>query len=143
MLSYDTLDTIADSINPILGVLALALPWTKRGRPTRQAIALDGLTVAAVLIAYLLQAIDSAVNIWPRAGLDFSTHTAVFVAIGSSIWQQGTFWRWTIVGLGFAYSTLMRIQEYHSVLDIVSTAAAIVPLLVLLWWRAIRWLRAC
>lgn len=141
MLSYHTLDMIADSINPLLGVVALVLPWIRRGRPTRQALALDGLTGAAVLIAYLLQAVDSALGMWPRAGLDFSTHTAVFVGIASSIWQHGRFWRWAIAGLGFAYATLMRIQEYHSVLDIVSTVAATLPLLVLLWWRAARSLR--
>ena len=136
MLSFETLDSIADSVNPICGVVALLVPWVKRGRRARAAVALNALTIVAVGLAYLLQALDAATGLWSQLGLDYSTHTAVFIAIASSIWQQGTPWRWGIGGIGMAYTVLMRVQDYHSVLDIVSTGAVIAPLLILLWWRA-------
>lgn len=147
MFSYETLDAIADSINPVFGVAALLMPWLKHFRSIRQgrirqALAFDGMTLASVAIAYALQALDIAGSLWPRAGLDFSTHMAVFVAIAASLWQHGVVWRWTVVALGLAYAALMRVQDYHSAMDIISTSVAILPLLVLLWWRAARSLRS-
>lgn len=136
MLSFETLDSIADSVNPICGVVAFLVPWVKRRRRARAALTLNALTIVAVGLAYLLQALDGATNLWSRLGLDYSTHTAVFIAIASSIWQHGIPWRWSIAGIGLAYAILMRVQDYHSVLDIVSTGAVIVPLLILFWWRA-------
>lgn len=136
MPSFETLDSIADSINPICGVVALLVPWMKRPTCVRSALTLNALAIVAVGIAYLLQALEGATHLWSRLGLDYSTHTAVFIAIASSIWQYGIPWRWSIAGIGFAYAILMRIQDYHSVLDIVSTGAVMVPFLILFWWRA-------
>lgn len=136
MPSFETLDSIADLINPICGIVALLVPWIKRPRRVRSALTLNALTVVALGSAYLLQALDGATQLWSRLGLDYSTHTAVFIAIASSIWQHGLRWRWSIAGIGLAYAILMRIQDYHSLLDIVSTGAVVVPVLILFWWRA-------
>jgi hypothetical protein len=138
MLSYDALDTIADSINPVMGLIALVLPWARRGSTARHALALDAMTLAAVSTAYVWQSLDSFLALWPRAGLDFSTHAAVFVAIASSIWQYGTTWRWVVGTIGIGYGGLMRVQDYHSLLDITTTVASMLPGLVLFWWIARR-----
>ncbi|MET0499866.1 MAG: hypothetical protein ABW106_16515 [Steroidobacteraceae bacterium] len=141
MLSYDTLDAIADSVNPTLGVVALLAPWLRRPSTTgrvRYALALDALTLLAVAAAYAGQAIDKQLGLWPAAGLDFSTHTAIFVAIASSLWQAGQVWRVAAASLGLAYAMLMVYQRYHSWLDITTTTAAMLPPLILLWWWAMR-----
>ena len=137
MLSYETLDAIADSVNPTLGVVSLLVPWL-RPESRKKAIALDVFTLVAVALAYAGQAIDSRLGAWPSAGLDFSTHTAIFIAIASSLWQQGKAWRFAAALLGLAYAALMVYQRYHTWLDIVSTAAAMLPPLALLWWWAMR-----
>lgn len=142
MPSFETLDSIADSINPICGIVALLVPWVKRARRGRAALTLNALTIVAVAIAYCLQALDGATHLWSRVGLDYSTHAAVFIAIASSIWQHGIPWRWSIAGIGVGYAILMLVQGYHSVLDIVSTGTVIAPLLILFWWRAIRLARS-
>ena len=136
MLSFETLDFLSDSVNPICGVVALVIPWVKRSRRFRSALIFNVLTILAVGLAYVLQALDGAAHLWSRLGLDYSTHTAVFIAIASSIWQHGRPWRWSIAAIGVAYALLMRMQNYHSVLDIASTAAVIAPLLIWFWWRA-------
>ena len=135
MLSYDTLDAIADSINPALGVIALLVPWMRR-KGTRYALALDALTLLAVAVAYAVQTLDSQLGLWSRAGLDFSTHTAVFIAIASSLWQENRAWQFAAALLGFGYAALMLYQHYHSWLDITSTAAVMLLPLTPLWWRA-------
>lgn len=141
MLSYDTLDAIADSVNPTLGVVALLVPWTRK-KGTRYALALDALTLLAVGLAYALQGVDAQLGIWSGVGLDFSTHTAVFVAIASSLWQHGRASRLAAALLGLTYAALMLFQHYHSWLDITSTAAVTLVPLALLWWWATRSLRS-
>jgi len=142
MFSYETLDAIADSINPTLGLVGLLVPWATSKRNSRRALVLNGLMLVAVGIAYAMQGFDSALGVWPHVGLDFSTHTAVFVAIASSLWQHRTVWRWIVAVLGASYATLMVAQSYHSWLDILSTGLAILVPLLLLWWCAARVLRS-
>ncbi len=136
MVSFEALDSIADSVNPLCGVVALLAPWVKRRRRSRSALMFNAVTIVAVGLAYVLQALDGATHLWSRLGLDYSTHTAVFIAIASSIWQHGSPWRWSIAAIGLAYAILMRMQNYHSVMDIVSTGMVILPLVILLWRRA-------
>lgn len=82
MLSYETLDTIADSINPALFVVALLLIgnalMTKRWRlASMQVLSM----LAGLLVAYGLMFIDNRIKIWPAFGLDYSTHTAVAMVL--------------------------------------------------------------
>jgi hypothetical protein len=133
MLSYASLDAIADFVNPTIGVLAFLFPWLRR-RGARYALMLNGLTVLGVVFAYALQAVDAQLRVWPSMGLDYSTHTAVYVAIGSSLWQHGRWLRMAAVVLGGAYAALMLYQRYHSWLDITSTALVMLIPLVALWW---------
>lgn len=133
MLSYESLDAIADSVNPTIGVLALLAPWLRR-KGARYALALNGLTLVAVAIAYALQAIDAQIRLWPSLGLDYSTHTAVFVAIASSLWQHGRWLRIAAVVLAVAYAALMLFQRYHSWLDITSTTLVMLIPVFALWW---------
>ncbi len=137
-MSYEALDRIADAINPLLGILVLVLPWWRRRGPPWRAWVLNLLTVAAVAVAYAGQALDAAFRLWAQSGLDYSTHTAVFTAIASSLWQHGRRWRWASVLVGAGYAALMLWQRYHSLLDILTTAAVMAMALVGFWWIARR-----
>lgn len=137
MLSYDVLDSLADAVNPVLGVLSLIVPWSRK-RTWRAALLINVLTLMAVGLAYALQGIDRSLGLWSAAGLDFSTHTAVFCGIASSLWHDGKSARVGVVALGVAYAVLMLIQRYHSLLDITTTAFVMTGTLWLMWWRASR-----
>lgn len=134
MLNHQTLDAIADAVNPVVGVLALMLPWLRPRIRGQRAFIMDLLTLAAVGLAYAVMALDSAFLPWGRLGLDYSTHAAVYIAIASSLWQQGGMARLTGVIVGAAYAALMLWQKYHSFLDIVTTAVVMAVLLTAFWW---------
>lgn len=137
MLSYDVLDSMADAVNPVLGVLSLIVPWCRKRR-WRAALLINVLTLLAVGLAYAFQGIDRSLGLWSAAGLDFSTHTAVFCGIASSLCHLGKSARVGVVALGVAYGVLMLVQRYHSLLDITTTAAAMIGPLWLMWWWALR-----
>jgi hypothetical protein len=71
-------------------------------------------------------------------GLDFSTHTAVAVALVVSLCaiKPSTWFGW--VAVLFGYFALMLYQRYHTVADIVTTAAIITPPLIIFHWRHLR-----
>lgn len=136
MLSYDVLDTVADAINPALGLLTLLVPWIRR-KQWRAAVLINVLTLIAVGFAYALQAIDKSLGLWSAVSLDFSTHAAVFCAIASALWHLEKPVRAAVAVLALAYATLMLLQRYHSLLDLATTAAVMaVPLLLLRWWAS-------
>ncbi|HEY0684559.1 MAG TPA: hypothetical protein VGD45_19640 [Steroidobacter sp.] len=136
-MSWETLDAIADSVNPILGVIALVWPWIFWRSFWRRAALSVFTTLVSVAFVYVIAWLDARYGWWPSMGLDFSTHTAVAVtlvvslcAIKPSIW-----FAW--VGVLCAYVALMLYQGYHTAADIFTTAAVIAPPLCLDHW----WLR--
>jgi hypothetical protein len=146
VLTYEALDQIADSVIPILAAIALALPWlnwfqskrqsaTSTHQPTRAsgALVLTLATLGAAAIGYLEQSIDNALHLWPQMGLDYSGHTALFAAVASSLWQHGIRWRWASIAIGVAYAALMIYQRYHTLADILTTAAVMIPALWAYW----------
>jgi len=134
-LSYETLDAIADSVNPTLGVIALAWPWLRWREQWRIPAVNVIVTLLSVAIAYALSALDGATGWWPSWGLDFSTHTAVCVALVVSLCSIKRSWSGLWVGVFAAYAALMVYQRYHSVGDIVTTAAVVAPFVIgLRWW---------
>jgi hypothetical protein len=127
MLSHQTLKVVADSVNPILGILAIALPimkWRGQWRPSSMHI---GVTLLTVAFTYLFRAVFDLERLWASWGLDFSTHTAIcvvlVVALSSLHWKRA--WIWCVI-LG-AYAQLMVYQSYHTWVDIGTTAAVMFP----------------
>src|SRR5688500_11688122 len=114
MLSYQTLDKIADSVNPILAVITLLIPWaTPAGRRWGTIHFLAGASMGIVL-AYLLQYIDQHLGVWKFAGLDYSTHTAFATVLLLSIGMLGSRFALVAATVGVAYTALMVYQRYHS-----------------------------
>ena len=82
MLSYEQLDRVADAHNPLLGVMWALLclaPLFRRQWGYASARFVVG--ICALLVAYGLMWLDNAAVLWPRLGWDYSTHTAVAVAL--------------------------------------------------------------
>ncbi len=128
MLTYEQLDAVADSVNPALLAVTLVVPWAPgvRGklRPIRWIVA----TALALGVVYSLRFIDEKLGLWPAWGLDYSTHSALAIAL-VTLWL---FASKTWAALGFciftSYAILMVYQHYHTWADILTTALIVGPL---------------
>lgn len=132
MLTYEQLDFIADSYIPILALASLAFGIKQYKEALRRNLLC---LPSSVGIAYGFMYIDALLQLWPSVGLDYSTHTAVallFVVNLSFVSQRVL---QTAVGSLIAYCGLMVYQRYHTVLDIISTIAVLLPLFYLIYAR--------
>ena len=132
MTAHGFLGAIANSFNPLLAVLALAVPFLRRPRTVRSTVAYYLSTGAAIGVVYLVRFIDSRNQIWGSFGLDYSTHSAFAASLAASI---GAFDRRWAVPLALAvllYFALEIFMRYHGILDILSSAvpAAVVAILL-------------
>lgn len=128
--SFETLDAIADSVNPVLGLVALTWPWLQWRGQWRLAALHVLVTLLSVAFAYAITALDRANGWWQSWGLDFSTHAAVCVALIVALCSINLSLAGWWVGVFGVYVALMLYQEYHGVADIVTTAAAIAPVVI-------------
>jgi hypothetical protein len=130
MTTYEIFDHIADSVNPVLGLIALSWAWIARGRGSlgvgvRAGVLGNVATLVSVAIVYLVGALEKGAGLWAAMGLDYSTHTAVCVAIIVSLWWIDRRAGILATALGVLYAGLMLYQKYHSVGDIAATAVVI------------------
>lgn len=126
MLSYETLDAIADAYNPLLALIAIAfimksafqLQWKISG------IRLMAFITIAI-VAYGLMFLDHQYHLWHYWGLDYSTHTAVALGLVLllSFISPRFVMLWIISFLG--YALLMLYQRYHSITDIITTGIVV------------------
>lgn len=133
MLSYEILDAIADAYNPLLGVISLALIAAPLFSRRWRATGIRGLHLTVgLVIAYGLMFLDNALGIWPRFGLDYSTHTAVacVLAVFLAVHAPRLVWLW--IGSLVAYLVLMLYQGYHVPLDVATTAVVVAAPLILI-----------
>lgn len=118
------LDAIADAINPSLLVLALIVPWIQR---RRLPWAFWGRTFLSLVVVYVIQFADHQFMLWPRLGLDYSTHTAFAVAVIVSLGVFDKRWFFILLPVLVAYAALMMYLGYHSLADILTAALVIGP----------------
>lgn len=130
--TFRLFDAIADSFNPLLAVVALAVPLVRRPRTFRATMAYYLSTGAAIAIVYLVRAIDAQQQIWASIGLDYSTHSAFAASLAASIGASRRRWIAPLVLLAVAYFCLQVILRYHSPLDILSSAALAAAAAILL-----------
>ena len=92
----------------------------------------------AVAGVYALTLADREFGWWESAGLDFSTHTGVALALAISLAHIERGLRPALAVLLVGYAALMIGLRYHSVLDIATSAVASAPVAWLaqtLWTR--------
>ena len=124
-MSYETLDAIADSYTPLLLIISLIL-FALRFRRSNPVI--YGLRLGLyTLCVYASQWVDKVLNLWSSIGLDYSTHTAAALALTILlIFQSSHFATRTLsLFIFFAYLLLMKIQNYHSFGDMLTTGFCI------------------
>lgn len=139
MFDYHTLDAVADAFNPATGLLSLGLIAHPALRRDWRAAGARAFAFAAMLaVVYTLLFVDRA---WePRAafGVGYSTHTALAIAVtvfnAAHLRSLAALW----IGLLLAYASLIVVQGYHGVADLVATGLVIAPVCVAAAWRAVR-----
>lgn len=129
MPSYATLDAIADAYTPLLALTCLVLLLRPLHGLQWRVLGLRGASLAAgAFVAYGLMFLDNRLAIWPMAQLDYSTHTAVALVLAiflSMYWPASRLLCWVSL---CAYGLLMLYQRYHSLADILTTAAVVAVL---------------
>jgi len=130
MTLYEKLDIIADSYNPALLVISILIIFSNlKSKGKTFAFYKLGLLVSLITLVYIFQIIDNHFNIWVAFGLDYSTHTAFAAAIIFFILFDSIKIKTPIIISFVCYLALMLYQEYHTVADILTTIAAISPLM--------------
>ena len=126
---YETLDTIADAVNPVLALLALVFPWLDheaiRKRGSRWSFWTR--TLLSLAVVYAVMFADERFGLWSGLGLDYSTHTAFAVAIITSMSAMNGRWLFVLAPVLVAYAALMIYLGYHSLLDTLAAALVIAP----------------
>ena len=136
MIPLALLRIVADATIPAQAVLALSRGlWLARHRQRGAARRMLAMAVAVLAVAYALEYLDLWMALWPRFGLDYSTHTAVALAITAVLWCFWSGGRWLWSALSAGYCALMWWLHYHSWADMLTTAAALAPWFALAaWW---------
>jgi hypothetical protein len=134
------LATLADLVVPFLILWVLVAPFAGR---RRAAAAFWLRTGAGLAFVYLVHGLDRALGLWASAGLDYSTHTAVAVALAAALAARERRWLLALAPLLAGYALLMVRLGYHSWADIGTTALLVAPVAWLCQraWRH-RYLRA-
>ena len=132
MTAFEIIDAICDSINPLLFFLALGVVITRLIQKNYQtASTVFMLLLGGLLLAYGILFIDNRADLWKSFGSDYSTHTAFAIATSIAI-IAGTRWGKWLAILFSLYVIAMLYQDYHSVLDIVTTSLVVgAPLLLI------------
>lgn len=123
-MDHQLLDAIADAINPSLLVLALIAPWVQTRRPPW---IFWWCTFLSLVVVYVIQFADHQLMLWPRLGLDYSTHTAFAVAVIVSLGAFDKRWFVVLLPVLVVYAGLMMYLGYHSLADILTAALVIGP----------------
>jgi len=124
---YESLDIIADAVNPVLALLALVFPWLDREaiRKRGSRWSFWARTLLSLAVVYAIMFAEERFRLWPGLGLDYSTHTAFAVAIITSLSAMNSRWLFVLAPVLVAYATLMIYLGYHSLLEILTTALLI------------------
>lgn len=132
MTGYEIIDTICDSVNPILFFSAVGVGIAVLVKKNyKKAGVVFGLLFGGLLLVYGTLFVDTKLKIWESFGGDYSTHTAFAIAACIAI-SAGTHWVKWLIGVFCLYVVAMLYQQYHSVLDIVTTTLVIGGPLILI-----------
>lgn len=117
-----TTDLLADAIDPLLALLALAAPAFRR-RAWRRVLFYYLAGVLGMAVVYGVWALDGWLGLWARWGMDYSTHTAfaVSAAITLGFWVER--WRWGLVAVVVGYAFLLGYLGYHDGADMATSVA--------------------
>lgn len=142
MFTYAQLDVLADGYIPLLVVVSICLLVVglfnvDRKTPYRELIFI----FLSIITVYVLMFLDQLLGVWPRFGLDYSTHTALSLVFVVYLAAQSKALLFVAEFSFVGYALLMIYQEYHTLADIISTAVVLLPLLLVLRVKGASWVR--
>jgi hypothetical protein len=110
---------VADSVDPLLGLLAIYQLW-RLGPGRRRGFFLASLGALALLA--LFNQADRALGWWRSMELDFSMHTAVGVSLATSLIVADRRWALVAIPILVGYGFLMDHLGFHGWGDIGTSA---------------------
>lgn len=113
------MDFVADSVNPALALVAIAVAVQQWRRESgRSAARFATATLLGLAGVYAVMAIDERFALFASRGGDYSTHTAfaTSVALSLAIWRRR--WVVAIATVWVAYLVLIVVLRYHSAADV-------------------------
>lgn len=130
MTEYEILDAVADAYNPILligsiGILiySIAQKNSLYSNQTKEFVLIG-------LVVYGWFYLDKIFGIWSLFNLDYSTHTAAGFSLTFYLFINSKHLRNFVWVFFIAYLILILYQQYHTVLDILTTLLATAPFVV-------------
>ena len=136
--TYRILDAVADSFNPLLALVAVAIPPLHKQRNLRAMIAYYISASAAIGFVYLVRALDSHYMLWASLGVDYSTHSALAASLVVSLGAVHRRWLAPLALATTVYFALELVMRYHGPADIASPALAAAVAALLLHVTAMR-----
>ncbi|OBT13418.1 hypothetical protein A9264_07045 [Vibrio sp. UCD-FRSSP16_10] len=132
-MTFEQWAFIADLYTPLLIVCSV---WLLYLSPASRRQSSMKAMVICIAIVYISMAMDEWLSIWPSFGADYSTHSAIALALVVHIVIKSPWLaKWIAVSSLFAYLQLMHHQQYHTYLDMISTLLYLLPMLVVTWLR--------
>lgn len=133
-MTYDQIDLIADSYIPILVALSAIHLYQHRSNSHLVKGRVTAL-VQSTLFIYALMLVDAWLGLWPAFQLDYSTHSALALVFIISLAQISRRALWIASSSFITYCALMLYQQYHSLLDMVTTTLVVAPVIIWLHYR--------
>ena len=131
---YSVLDAIADAVNPLLALTAIAvIALDVRAARWRAMLASALPTALGVGSIYVVWYADRQLRLWQTYGGDYSTHAAFATTLALSLLILRPAWRTMLIGIWIGYLALIVINRYHTIADV--AAAAGVAIIVTLPWH--------
>lgn len=129
-MTYEVGAFLADCYTPVLIAISLWIFYLQRAKGEPIRLDVRGLALSVVLV-YAVRLLDAWLGIWPALNLDFSTHTAIALALCVHHITYRVKWIIPVVLGLLAYLQLMKYMHYHSYRDMLTTSLCIAPFL---WW---------
>jgi membrane-associated phospholipid phosphatase len=113
---------VADSLNPLLGFLAILIAIREwQGSSRRGSAFVTGTTLALAGI-YVVRFLNIVFSVWRQWGGHYSTHSAFATCVVISL----AFWcprrRKALLAVLVAYLALVVVMAYHSVMDVLTSS---------------------
>jgi len=134
---YPILDTVADSVNPLLAFFAIVTVVTEWRRSSRYIAGAHAIAATLGLAGiYIVRALVK-LSIWHAPGGHYSTHAAfaMSIVISLAVWLPRR--RAILVTILLAYDAFILIMGYHSAADVL-TGSVVACIVTVPWHLAAR-----